>query len=120
MGPAGWAIRILAQLELAEFHVERVDQQQPANQRLTLAQDQLDDFSGLHHTHESGQNAQHSTLGARWNQSWWRRFGIQAAVAGTFLGSEDTGLPFETEDRTVDVWFASQYAGIIHQVTRGK
>src|ERR1700678_145338 len=43
MRAASRAIRILAQLELAEAHVQRVHQQQAPDERLALAQDQLDD-----------------------------------------------------------------------------
>ena len=120
MRSAGRAIGILAQLEFAELHVQRIDQQQPADQRLALAQNQLDDFGGLHHADQPGQNAQHSTFGAGRNQSRRWRLGIEAAVARTFLGGEDAGLSFEAENRSVDVGLAGQHAGVVHQVARGK
>ncbi len=120
MRSASRAIGILAQLEFAELHVQRIDQQQPANQRLALAQDQLDDFRRLHHADQPGQNAQDSALGAGRHQSGRWRLGIEAAVARTFLGREDAGLPFEAEDRTVDIGLPGKHASVIHQVARGK
>src|SRR6185295_8016765 len=120
MSSASRAVRILAQLEFAELHVQCVDQQQPANQRRTLAQNQLDDFSSLHHAHQPGQNAQDSALGAGRHQSGRWGLGIEAAVARTFLGREDAGLSFEAEDRTIDVRSAGKHASVIHQIAGGK
>ncbi len=45
------AIRVLAQLQLAELHSESVHQQQASDQRLARAQNQLDRLGGLHHAH---------------------------------------------------------------------
>ena len=87
---------------------------------LALAQNQLDDFRRLHHADQSGQNAQHSALGAGRHQSGRWRLGIEAAVARAFLGREDAGLAFEAENRTVDVRLAGKHAGVVHQVARGK
>ena len=120
MRSADRAIGVLAQLEFAELHVQGIDQQQPADQRLALAQNQFDDFSRLHHADESGQNAQHSTLGAGWNQPGRWRLGIEAAVARAFFGCEHAGLPFEAENRTVDIRLAGKHAGVIHQIARRK
>src|SRR5947209_9007249 len=40
--PAHGAVRIPSQLDRRELHVQRVEQQQPADQRFALADDQLD------------------------------------------------------------------------------
>ena len=120
MRAAGRAIGILAQLEFAELHVQRIDQQQPADQRLAFAQNQLDDFGRLHHADQSGQNSQHAAFGAGWHQSRRWRLGIQAAVARAFLGREDAGLAFEAENRSVDIRLAGEHAGVVHQIARGK
>ena len=66
---ANRAIGILAQLEFAELHAERVDQQQTPDQRIACAENQLDDFGGLDHADQSRKNAQHSAFGAGGNQS---------------------------------------------------
>ena len=120
MSSADRAIRILAQLEFAELHVQGIDQQQAANQGFAFAQNQLDDFGGLHHADQPRQDAQHSALGAGRHQArrWW--LGIQAAIARAFFGREHAGLAFEAENRSVDIRFAGKHAGIIHQVAGGK
>src|SRR4029077_5206530 len=63
---------------------------------------------------------QHSALGAGRNQPWRRWFGIQAAVARTFLRCENTGLALEAENRSIDVGLARKDTGIVHQVARRK
>src|SRR5580704_2100983 len=98
MRPAGRTVGILAQLELAELHAKRIDEQQPPDEWVTLAKDQLDDFSRLNHTDQSGQNAQHSTFGAGGNQPRRRWLGIQAPVAWAILRSENTGLSLKPEN----------------------
>src|SRR5271170_7262597 len=120
MRAADRAIGILAQLEFAELHAQRVDQQQAADERLTHAENQLDHFGGLHHAHQTGQNAEHSAFGARWNQAgrWW--LPIEAAVAGAVFGGEHTSLALEAKDRSVDVRLAREHATVIHQVAGGK
>ena len=64
MRAADGAVRVLAQLEFAELHTQRVNQQQATDERLAFAEDQLDDFRGLYHTHQSGQDAEHPALRA--------------------------------------------------------
>jgi len=54
----GWfrtpALGILAQLEFAEAHVQRIDQQQAADEGIAFAEDELDHFSGLNDAYETG------------------------------------------------------------------
>ncbi len=64
---ANRALGILAQFELAEAHIERIHQQQPAGQGLALAQDQLDHFRGLNDADQSGENPQNAALRATWH-----------------------------------------------------
>ena len=80
------------------------------------AQNQLDGFGGLDHADQARQNAEHAAFGARGNQARRRRLGIEAAIARPVLGREHAGLAFETENRAVDVRFASQHAGVVDQV----
>ena len=117
---ADGALGILAQLELAEAHGERVDQKQAPNERLALAEDELDDLSGLNDADQAGENAQHAALGATWHQAGRRRLGIEAAVAGPLARGEDAGLAFEAKDGAVDVGLAREHAGIVDQVAGGK
>src|SRR5271165_4604949 len=120
MAPAHRAIRILAQLELAEFHPERIEQQQSPNQRVTLANNELERFSGLDGPDNSGEHAKHAALGAGRHQPWRRRFWVQAAVARAAGSAENRDLAFEAEYGAVNVGFAEQDAGVVHQVARGE
>ena len=81
MRAADRAVGILAQLELAEAHVERVDEEQAADERLAFAEDELDDLSGLDDADEAGQNAEHAAFGADWER------GRAAAVRDRGSGS---------------------------------
>ena len=64
MRAADRAIGILAQLQFAELHAQRIDQEQSSGERIALPQNQLDGFGGLNHADQPGQNAEHSTLRA--------------------------------------------------------
>ena len=114
------ALGILAQLEFAEAHVERVDEQQAADERLALAEDELDDLSGLNDADQAGKNAQHAALGATGDQARRRRLGIEAAIAGAVFGGEDAGLALKPENRPVDVGLAQQHAGVVDQIAGGE
>ena len=92
----------------------------PADQRLALADDELQSFRGLDRAHDSGQHAQHAAFGAGRNQSRRGRFGIQAAVARAAGSAENRDLALEAEDRAVNVGLAEQHAGIVHQIARGE
>ena len=116
IGAADRAIGILAQLQLAEAHGERVDEEQAADQRLAFAEDQLDDFGGLDDADDAGKNAQDAALGAAWDKAGRGRFGVEAAVARAFFGGEDAGLALEAEDAAVGVGLVEQHAGVIDQV----
>src|SRR5439155_1752183 len=64
MGSASRAIRILAQLELAELHSQSINQQQAADQWLTLAKNQFDDLGSLNHSNQTRQNPEYSPFRA--------------------------------------------------------
>ena len=118
MRAADRAVGILAQLQRAEVHAQRVDQQQAADQRLADAEDQLDDLGRLDDADEAGQNAEHATLRAGGNEPGRRRLRVEAAIARAFLGGEDAGLSFEAEDGAVGVGLADQDAGVVDEVAR--
>src|SRR5690606_666988 len=50
------AIRILADLERAEAHLERIDHEESSDQRLAHARKHLDHFGGLQRPDESGKH----------------------------------------------------------------
>ena len=117
---ANGALGVLAQLQFAEPHAERVVQQQASHQRLADPDDQLHRFRGLDQPDGARQNPQHAAFGAAWHQArrWW--LGEEAAIAGAISRAEDRGLSFESEDRTVNVRFAEQDAGIVGEIAGGE
>ena len=92
------AIRIFAQLEFPELHGQRIDQQQTSDERIPFAQDQLDDFRGLHHPYQTRKDAKHAAFGAGRHQAGRWRLRIKAAVARTIFGGKDTGLALKAEN----------------------
>ena len=110
------ALGVLAELELAELHLQRVEQQQPADQRVADPDDQLDDLVGLERADDPGQHAEHAALGAGRHQARRRRLREEAAVARPLRSPEDRDLALETEDRAVDVGLAQHHAGVVDQV----
>ena len=118
VGAAHRAIRILAQLQLAEAHLQRVVDHEAADQRLADAEDDLHRLGRLDHADDAGQHAEHAALGAARDQPRRRRLGIEAAVARAVLGAEHRRLALEAEDRAVGVRDAEQHAGVVHQVAR--
>src|SRR5208283_3304305 len=73
------ASRIAADLELTEAHLQRIIKHQPADQRLALAEDQLDRFSRLDAADETRKDAQHPTLSTARHFPRRRRLRIEAA-----------------------------------------
>src|SRR5581483_4714068 len=117
---ANGATRVLAQLEFAELHSESIKEQQPSDERVAAAQDQLDDLHGLQATDDARQYPQDAALGATGNQSRRGRLGIEAAIAGAVLCVENRDLSLEAEDAAVNVRLPKQHAGIVDQVARGE
>src|SRR5580658_1180395 len=120
MSPANGAIRIFPQLQFAEFHGQRVEQEQAADERLALADNQLKRLGSLNRSHDSRQDAQHSAFGARWDQARRRRFRVEAAVAGPARMAKHGDLPFEAENRAIHIRLASDHTGVVYQIARGK
>ena len=120
MVAADRALGIAAQLQLAEAHLQRVVQEQPADERLAGSENQLDRFGGLDDADDARQDAQHAALGAARHQSRRRRLRVQAAIARAALDREHGRLPVEPEDAAVRVRLAEQHAGVVHQVPRLK
>ena len=118
MRAADRAVGVLAQLQLAEAHPQRVVDQEPADQRLAGAEDQLDRLGRLDRADDAGQHAEHAAFGAARHQSGRRRLGIQAAVARAVLGREHRCLALEPEDAAVDVRLAEQHARVVHEIAR--
>src|SRR5688572_7321684 len=110
------ALRIAAQLQLAELGLERVVDQEPALESLAQVQDELDRLGGLEHAHDAGQHAEHTGLLARRRLLGRRRLRVEAAVARAAVGREHRELTLEAEDRRVDDRLAELERGVVDQV----
>ena len=113
-------VRVLAELQLAETHPQRVVDQKAADERLADPHDQLDRLGGLDGAYHAGQDPEHAALGAARHEAGRRRLGVQAAVARAVLGAEDRGLPLEAEDAAVGVRYAEDHAGVVDQIAGRK
>ncbi len=116
--PADRAFRVLADLHLAEGHVERVVEQEPADQRVARAQDQLDGLGRLHDADQARQDPQHAPLRAVGHQVRRRRLRVEASVARPVRRVEHRRLAVEPEDRAVHVRLAQHHARVVDQVPR--
>src|SRR5262249_40368403 len=97
------ALRILAQFQLAEAHLERVEEEQAPNQRLSRSEQQFHGFGCLDYADYAGKNSQHASFGAAGHQSGGRRLRIKATIAGPSRHTKHRCLAFEPEDTAVDV-----------------
>src|SRR6476660_10285928 len=101
MSAAHGAIGILPQLQLAELHPQRIENQEPADEGLTGSDNQLEGFVRLNASDDPRQHAEHPAFRAAWHQSGRRRLGIQAAIARTLFRRENRRLTLEAEDTAV-------------------
>ena len=104
------AVRVLADLDLAVGHLQRVVDHQPADQRLADAGEQLDRLGDLDRADRRAQHAEHAALGAGRDHAGRRRLRVEAAVARAVLGPEHAGLAVEAVDRAPHVRLAEQHA----------
>ena len=117
---ANRAFRILAQLQLAETHRQRVEQKQAPDERLAFADDELQRLRGLNRADDSGQHAENSAFRAGRDKARRRRLRIQAAVARPVRIAEDCDLTLEAENRAVNIRLAEQHAGVVDEIARGE
>src|SRR5205814_8913090 len=91
--------RVFAELELAELHIERVEQEQTADERTPFAQRDFQDLRGLDTADDARQHTEHAAFGATGHHARRRWFGIEAAITRPAqVRREDAGLAFEAED----------------------
>src|SRR5262245_53761526 len=114
------AVRILLELQLPKPYSQSVDQEKPADERIAAAKNQLDRLGGLNDAEKTRKDSQNAPFGARGNETRGRRLGVETAIAGTFCRPEDGRLPFESEDRGIDVGLTREDAGVVDQISRGK
>src|SRR5206468_3067475 len=80
--PAQGAPGIAADFELLKRHLERIVQQEPADERRPLTQDQFDRLGRLDAADETGKDPQHAALGTTGHFTGRRRLWVQTAIAG--------------------------------------
>jgi len=114
------AVRILAEFELAKLHGESVKKNQPAFERIALADDELDGFEGLERANDARKHTEDATFGARGDQAGRGWLGIEAAVARAIGHAENGDLTFEAEDGAVNIGLAEEDAGVVDEVTSGE
>src|SRR5262249_17307871 len=90
--------------------------QQPADQRVAEAEEDLDALDGLDRADDAGQHPQHARLGAGRGQLRRGRLGDEAAGARTLVGGGHRGLALEAEDRAVHHGDPLQQGGVVDQV----
>jgi hypothetical protein len=118
MVAADGALGVAAELELAELHVEGVEEHEASGEGGAFAEGDLQNFGGLDAADDAREDAEDAAFRAAGNHAGWRGFGIEAAIAGSAkVRSEDAGLAFKTENGTVDVGFLEENAGVVGEVT---
>jgi hypothetical protein len=118
MVAADGALRVALQLERAELHLQGIEEQEPADQRLAGADDELQRLGGLDGAHDAGQHAEHAAFGAARDEARRRRFRIEAAIARAVLRREDRDLAVEPEDAAVHVRPAGKDARVVDEIAR--
>ncbi len=110
---------IATQLEFAELHVERVEEQQASDHGRAFAQREFQNLRRLNATDDAGQHAEDAAFCATRHHAGRRRFGIQTAVArAAEVRREHAGLALEPEDRAIDIRLLEQHAGVVSEIAR--
>src|SRR5262249_19713362 len=112
------ALRIPANLELAETHPQGIIEHQPTNQWLAVAEDQFHGLGRLNTADESRQDTEDATFGAARHFAGRRRLRIQATVTRSVRRIEDRRLAVEAEDAAVDVRLLQKHAGVVDEIAR--
>src|ERR1017187_8823256 len=119
MFAADGALRVAAEFQFAELHVERVEQQQSPDERTALADGELQNFRRLDAADNAGQHAEHPAFRAAWHHAGRRRFGIKTAVTRPAeMRRKHAGLALETENRAVNIGFLEQHARVVREIAR--
>ena len=75
------AVRVAPQLELGELRLERIEQHEPAGERIADAEQHLERLVGLEQAQDARDDAEDTGHGAAGCELGWRRGRIEAAVA---------------------------------------
>jgi hypothetical protein len=119
-GAARGAPRVARDGHRQEPHGQRVDHEQPPDERLAGAEQQLERLGGLQHPDEAGEDAEHPALRAARHRALGRGGREEAAVARPAGRGEHAHLPLEPVDAAVHVGDARRDARVVHGVARGE
>ena len=114
------ALGVAAEADLRELRLERVEEEQAADERLADPERELQRLVGLERADDPGQDAEDAALGAARGQLRRRRLREEAAVARPLLRLEDRRLALEAEDRAVDDRDAVPHGGVVQEVAGGE
>ena len=60
--PCDWICRVGTKVEHSEFHLGRINRQDPSDQWLAQAKDDLDGFERLNRTNDAGKDTEYASL----------------------------------------------------------
>src|SRR5207249_4007520 len=121
-------LRIFFQPQLAELHLQGIEQQQSAHKQITLSDNHFDCLERLKRPDDPGQNTQHAPFGAtrhepgrgwRWVQAAVTRTAARVSSRGARqpsvglgfpLGAEDGDLSFKPEDTSINIRYLQKHA----------
>ena len=113
--------RIAPEIELAKLHLQRIEMEQPAEQRFADAEDEFQRFSCLNRPDDAGKHAEHTRLRAARHRCRLGWLGKKAAVTGPAeMRREDRRLAVEAKNRAVNVRLPRENGDVVREVARGK
>src|SRR5436190_12164545 len=95
------AVRIAADLDVAELTRERIEEEQPSDEWIPDPKRELQRFARLQRADHARQHAEDPAFRARRRELRRRRGGEEAAVARSLTGLEHRHLSLEAVDRAV-------------------
>jgi len=112
--------RIDGELEFPERHVERIEDEEPADHRLTDPEDEFECLECLQAADDAREHAEYASFGARRRKLRRRGFGEEISVGGAMPGIEHADLPLETKDRPVNHRNPGLHRRIVEEVSSRK
>src|ERR1700756_2020423 len=118
---ANRTIRIRPDFEFTKPHLQRIETDQPSDQRISKTEKQLCRFDSLENSDNAGQHTENASFSAARYHAGRRWLWEHAAVTGTTQVRRKHGrLTIESEDGAVDVRFFGQHTDVVRQVTSRK
>ena len=116
MVAADGAVGAALDLHVAELGRERVEEEQPADERFADPGRELDRLVRLQRADDPREDAEHAAFGARRRELGRRRLREEAAVARPFVRLEDGDLALEAVDRAVHDRDVVPDRRVVHEV----